>query len=32
MPFASTFVDGIFDEIQFEVRNYHLAANFGDNQ
>jgi len=32
MPFASTVVDGIFDEIQFEIRSYHSAANFGDNQ
>jgi hypothetical protein len=32
MSFASTVVDGIFDEIQFEVRSYHSAANFRDNQ
>lgn len=32
MPFASTVVYGIFDEIQFEVSSYHSAANSGDNQ
>jgi hypothetical protein len=32
MPVDSTVVDGIFDEIQIEVRSYHSAANFGDNQ
>jgi hypothetical protein len=32
IPFASTAVDGIFYEIQFEVRSYHSVANFGDKK